>query len=58
MTIGGLPVPGPFAALVLDDDPPEPEPPELLDEVLDELPQAATTTANTRAVSAPKTRAT
>jgi hypothetical protein len=58
MTIGGFPLPGPVAALALDDDPPELDPPELLDELLDELPQAATTKAMTIAVNAPRARTT
>ncbi|HEX8977495.1 MAG TPA: hypothetical protein VF781_13375 [Solirubrobacteraceae bacterium] len=57
-TIGGLLVPGPEATLWLEDDPPDPDDAELFDVVLDELPQAATTTASNMAVSAPVTRAT
>ncbi|MEO6857743.1 MAG: hypothetical protein ABI323_04060 [Solirubrobacteraceae bacterium] len=58
MTIGGLPLPGPDAADAAEDEV-WLDVPELLAELLlDELPQAATTTAITMAVSAPRARAT
>jgi hypothetical protein len=61
MVMGGFPFPGPDAAGWLDPpelDAPELDALELWDELLDELPQAATTKAMTIAVSAPRARPT